>query len=132
MPTDEAGKISMIWNLLSEFCEIFKHILRGKYDPKRAGYLRDEGGYKVKAIFKNLLEEYTGDYNVTDSYSDADINYAFQSHEGDSIPGFPSVDAFYFLLKPKLEQLKEPVYECYTHAYTYLEMLSIKILEKTF
>ena len=132
MPTDEAGKISMIWNLLSEFCEIFKHILRGKYDPKRAGYLRDEGGYKVKAIFKNLLEEYTGDYNVTDSYSDADINYAFQSHEGDSLPGFPSVDAFYFLLKPKLEQLKEPVYECYTHAYTYLEMLSIKILEKTF
>ena len=132
MPTDEAGKISMIWNLLSEFCEIFKHILRGKYDPKRAGYLRDEGGYKVKAIFKNLLEEYTGDYNVTDSYSDADINYAFQSHEGDSIPGFPSVDAFYFLLKPKLEQLKEPVYECYTHAYTYLEMLSINILEKTF
>ena len=44
MPTDEAGKINMIWNLLYEFCEIFKHILRGKYDPKRAGYLRDERG----------------------------------------------------------------------------------------
>ena len=132
MPTDEAGKISMIWNLLSEYCEIFKHLLRGKYDPKRAGYLRDEGGYKIKAIFKSLLEEYTGDYNVTDSYSDADIDYAFQSHAGDSIPGFPSVDAFYFLLKPKLEQLKGPVYDCYTNVYTYLEMLSIKILEKTF
>ncbi len=132
MPTDEAGKISMIWNLLSEYCEIFKHILRGKYDPKRAGYLRDEGGYKVKAIFKNLLDEYTGDYNVTDSYTDADIDYAFQSHSGDSIPGFPSVDAFYFLLKPKLEQLKEPVNECYTNVYSYLEMLSNKILEKTF
>ena len=132
MPTDEAGKISMIWNLLSEYCEIFKHILRGKYDPKRAGYLRDEGGYKVKAIFKNLVDEYTGDYNVTDSYTDADIDYAFQSHSGDSIPGFPSVDAFYFLLKPKLEQLKEPVNECYTNVYSYLEMLSNKILEKTF
>ena len=132
MPTDEAGKISMIWNLLSEYCEIFKHILRGKYDPKRAGYLRDEGGYKVKAIFKNLLDEYTGDFNVTDSYTDADIDYAFQSHSGDSIPGFPSVDAFYFLLKPKLEQLKEPVNECYTNVYSYLEMLSNKILEKTF
>ena len=132
MPTDEAGKISMIWNLLSEYCEIFKHILRGKYDPKRAGYLRDEGGYKVKAIFKNLLDEYTGDFKVTDSYTDADIDYAFQTHADEGIPGFPSVDAFYFLLKPKLESLKEPVYECYTNVYTYLEMLSIKILEKTF
>ena len=63
----------MIWNLLSEYCEIFKHVLRGKYDPKRAGYLRDEGGYKIKLIFKKLLEEYIGDYNVTDSYTDAKI-----------------------------------------------------------
>ena len=132
IPTDEAGKISMIWNILSEYCEIFKHILRGKYDPKRLGYLRDEGGYKIKVIFKNLLSEYTGDYNATDSYSDGDIDYAFQLHSSESIPGFLSVDAFYSLLKPKLEQLKEPIYECFTNVYSYLEMLSTKILERTF
>ena len=132
IPTDEAGKISMIWNILSEYCEIFKHILRGKYDSKRAGYLRDEGGYKIKVIFKNLLSEYTGDYNATDSYSDSDIDYAFQLHSSESIPGFLSVDAFYSLLKPKLEQLKEPINECFTNVYSYLEMLSTKILERTF
>ena len=26
IPTDEAGKISMIWNILSEYCEIFKYL----------------------------------------------------------------------------------------------------------
>ena len=39
---------------------------------------------------------------------------------------------FYSLLKPKLEQLKEPIYECFTNVYSYLEMLSTKILERTF
>ena len=132
MPTDDAGKINMIWNLLSEYCEIFKHILRGKYDSKRAGYLRDEGGFKVKAIFKGLLEEYTGDYQATQSYSDGDIDYAIQLHSGESIFGFPSVYAFSYLLKPKLEQLKEPCYECFSNVYSYLEMLSNKILERVF
>ena len=132
MPTDEAGKINMIWNLLSEYCEIFKHILKGKYDSKRAGYLRDEGGFKIKAIFKGLLEEYTGEYQATQSYSDADIDYAIQLHSGESIFGFPSVNVFSYLLKPKLEQLKEPCNECFSNVYSYLEMLSNKILERVF
>ena len=132
MPTDEAGKINMIWNLLSEYCEIFKHILRGKYDPKRAGYLRDEGGYKIKVIFKDLLAQYTGDYNATDGYSDADIDYAIQLHSGESIFRFLSVNVFAYLLKPKLEMLKEPCNECFSNVYSYLEMLSNKILERVF
>ena len=132
MPTDEAGKINMIWNLLSEYCETFKHILRGKYEAKRAGYLRDEGGFKIKAIFKGLLEEYTGEYQATQSYSDADIDYAIQLHSGESIFGFPSVNVFSYLLKPKLEQLKEPCNECFSNVYSYLEMFSNKILERVF
>ena len=132
MPTDEAGKINMIWNLLSEYCEIFKHILKGKYDSKRAGYLRDEGGFKIKAIFKGLLEEYTGDYQATQSYSDADIDYAIQLHSGESIFRFLSVNVFAYLLKPKLEMLKEPCNECFSNVYSYLEMLSNKILERVF
>ena len=132
MPTDEAGKINMIWNLLSEYCETFKHILKGKYEAKRAGYLRDEGGFKIKAIFKGLLEEYTGDYQATQSYSDADIDYSIKLHSGESIFGFPSVNVFSYLLKPKLEQLKEPCNECFSNVYSYLETLSNKILERVF
>ena len=132
MPTDEGGKLNMIWNLLSEYCEVFKHVLRGKYDSKRARFLRDEGGFKIKAIFKGLLEEYTGDYHATQDLSDAAIDQAIQLHSGESIFGFLSMNAFSYLLKPKLEMLKEPCRECFSNVYSYLEMLSNKILERIF
>jgi len=106
--------------------------LKGKYDSKRLSFVKDEGGYKVKALFKDLLGEYTGDYKATSAYSDENINYALTIHEGDSIPGFPSVDAFYYLLKPELEKLKEPITDCLVSVFQYLEVLSSKILEKSF
>lgn len=53
-------------------------------------------------------------------------------HEGDSIPGFPSIDAFYFLLKPELEKLKDPITDCLSEVFQYLDTLSTKVLEKTF
>ena len=132
MPVDDAGKLSMLWNMLNEYCEIYRNVLEGRYDSKRVSFLRDEGGYKVKALFKNLLDEYTGDYKATANYKDENIDYALTIHEGDSIPGFPSVDAFYYLLKPQLEVIKEPINETFANVFSYLEMLSSKILERTF
>ena len=132
MPVDDAGKLSMLWNMLNEYCEIYRNVLEGRYDIKRLSFLKDEGGYKVKALFKNLLDEFTGDYKATADYTNESINYALTIHEGDSIPGFPSVDAFYYLLKPKLEKLKEPINETFANVFSYLEMLSSKILERTF
>ena len=132
MPIDDAGKLSLLWSMLNEFCAMYKNVLKGKYDSKRQTYLKDEGGYKIKALFKTLLDEYTGNYKATGDYSDDDIDYALTIHEGDSIPGFPSVDAFYYLLRPKLEQLKEPIDECFSEVFSYLEMLAGKILDKSF
>ena len=81
---------------------------------------------------KTLLDEFTGDYKATQNYSDEHINYALTIHEGDSIPGFPSVDAFFYLLRPQLEMLKEPINECFSNVYSYLEELAEKIMEKAF
>ena len=72
MPTDEAGKMSLLWNMINEYCDI------------------------------------------------------------DSIPGFPSVDAFIYLLRPQLEKLKDPIEECFINVFQYIDFLSGKILEKTF
>ena len=132
MPVDDAGKLSLLWTMLNEFCAMYKNVLGGKYDSKRQAYFKDEGGYKIKALFKNLLDEYTGDYKATADYSDDDIDYALTIHEGDSIPGFPSVDAFYYLLRPKLEELREPINECFNEVYSYLEMLAQKVLDRSF
>ena len=131
MPTDEAGKLSLLWSMLNEYCDMYKNVLRGKYDRKRS-FLKDEGGYKVKSLFSKLLDEFVGDYKATKDYSDDDIGYAIDIHEGDSIPGFPSVDAFFYLLRPQLEKLKDPINECFNDVFSYLEYLSNKILEKSF
>ena len=131
MPIDDAGKMSLLWTMLNEYCEIFRNVLKGKYN-KRVQFLKEEGGYKIKILYKKLLEDYTGDYKATAGYTDENINYALTIHEGDSIPGFPSVDAFTYLLKPQLEKLKEPIEECFTEVYQYIEFLSGKILERTF
>ena len=132
LPVDDVGKLNLLWNLLSEYCESYKNILKGKYESKRLSVLKDEGGYKIKEYFRKLLDDFTGKYQATEKYSDEYINYALTVHEGDSIPGFPSIDAFYFLLKPKLEDLREPIQECLANVFAYMEMLSSKILDITF
>ena len=132
MPIDDAGKMSLLWTMLNEYCNIFRSVLKGKFDNKRLSFLKDEGGYKIKILYKKLLEDFTGDFKATAGYTDEHINYALTIHEGDSIPGFPSVDAFTYLLKPQLERLREPIEECFSEVYQYIDFLSGKILEKTF
>ena len=132
MPTDDAGKMSMLWNMINEYCDIFRNVLQGKYNNKRLSFLDGEGGFKIKILYKKLLEEFTGEYKATKGYSDENINYALTIHEGDSIPGFPSVDAFIYLLRPQLEKLRDPIEECFQNVFQYLDFLSGKILEKTF
>ena len=132
MPTDDAGKMSLLWNMINEYCDIFKNVLQGKYNNKRLNFLEGEGGFKIKILYKKLLEEFTGDYKATARYSDENINYALTIHEGDSIPGFPSVDAFIYLLRPQLEKLKDPIEECFQEVFQHIDFLSGKILEKVF
>ena len=132
MPTDDAGKMSLLWNMINEYCDIFRNVLQGRCNNKRLSFLENEGGYKIKILYKKLLEKFTGDYKATSGYSEKDIDYALTIHEGDSIPGFPSVDAFIYLLRPQLEKLKEPIEDCFQNVFQYLDMLSGKILEKTF
>ncbi len=45
------------------------------------------------------------------------IERAIAMHEGDSIPGFPSVDVFYYLIQPQLEKLREPALDCLNDVY---------------
>ena len=132
MPTDDAGKMSMLWNMINEYCDVFRKVLQGKYNNKRVNFLEGEGGFKIKILYKKLLEEFTENYKATAGYTDDNINYALTIHEGDSIPGFPSVDAFIYLLRPQLEKLKDPIEECFQEVFQYLDFLSGKIMEKTF
>ena len=57
---------------------------------------------------------------------------AIHLHQGDSLPGFPSIDSFLYLLMPALGDLEEPANECLNNVYNYLDELANNILEKLF
>jgi hypothetical protein len=45
-------------------------------------------------------------------------------HEGDTIPGFPSVDVFVYLIQPQLEKLREPATDLLQDVYHMLESMA--------
>ena len=53
-------------------------------------------------------------------------------HEGDGLPGFPSVDVFIYLINPQLERLRDPAMELIQDTYQQLEMLASQIVDKIF
>lgn len=60
------------------------------------------------------------------------IQKAIQMHEGDGLPGFPSVDVFIYLINPQLEKLKDPALELIQDCYQQLEQIASGIVEKIF
>lgn len=57
------------------------------------------GGSKIKMSFYQLYKEYD-DYGACEEYTNEHIHRAIQMHEGDGLPGFPSVDVFIYLVTP--------------------------------
>lgn len=89
------------------------------------------GGAKIKMGFYKLYSDLDA-MKATQEYSDMVIERAIAMHEGDSIPGFTSVDVFYYLLQPQLEKLREPAIECLNECYAQLEQICAQIIDKVF
>jgi hypothetical protein len=53
-------------------------------------------------------------------------------HEGDGLPGFPSVDVFIYLVTPQLEKLRDPALELIQDSYSQLEQIAHAIVHKIF
>eukprot|EP01015_Nassula_variabilis_P025044 TRINITY_DN483_c0_g2_i2.p1 TRINITY_DN483_c0_g2~~TRINITY_DN483_c0_g2_i2.p1 ORF type:complete len:647 (+),score=143.12 TRINITY_DN483_c0_g2_i2:65-2005(+) len=136
LPKTNNEKMQLVWNMITEFSENFKNSLRGKFDH-RSGARFDKqnvsGSASIKMLFAELYEEFVEKgFKATNDYSDKDIEKAIIMHQGDSIPGFPSIDSFLYLVKPQLEKLREPAIECVNNVYVYLESLSVKIMNRIF
>jgi len=89
------------------------------------------GGAKIKMNFYNLYQEYTG-YRATSEYNDMHIQKAIQMHEGDGLPGFPSVDVFIYLINPQLEKLRDPAMELIQDTYQQLEQIAQGNVDRIF
>lgn len=135
MPTDTAHKNQLLWNMINEFLTTFKNTISGRFDNKRVintklGKAQLTGGAKIKENMYRLYSEWKG--NATAEYSDADIQYAIQLHEGDGLAGFPSVDVFTYLVTPKLAELKMPAVDLVNETYGNLENIASQIVQKIF
>ena len=71
-------------------------------------------------------------FNATQEYSDMAIERAIAMHEGDTIPGFPSVDVLQYLIAPQLDKLRDPALELIQDCYAQLEALASSIVERIF
>lgn len=133
LPSDPTEKLQLLWNMITEFCQNFKNTIAGRYistqDKSSKGV---SGGARIKHYYYKIYKEFIGTYSATSAYSDVDIERAIKIHEGYSMPGFPSVDVFIYLLQPQLKQLREPALECLQDVYLYLETLAEELAGKVF
>lgn len=133
LPKDGKEKIHLIWQLLTKFTEKYIGEIKGKsgYDIKQKveKEVTLSTGSIIKAMFEDLYqEESKKDFKITVDLRDDDIERAIKNHQGDSIPGFPSIHAFLYLLSPRLEKLKEPAIDLLNNVYTELRKISGELI----
>lgn len=93
--------------------------------------MRLSTGSIIKTMFESLYdEESKKDFKITADLRDEDIERAIKNHQGDSIPGFPSIHAFLYLLSPRLEKLKEPALDLLSEVYTELRKISGELISE--
>ena len=137
MPSERGEKLHMVWAMIYEFVQGYKNQISGKFDAKRKVVMSGpqanalSGGARIKMQFFKLYKEFEN-FNATQEYSDMAIERAIAMHEGDSIPGFPSVDVLIYLLQPQLDKLREPALELIQDIYAQLEQIAGAIVERIF
>jgi GTPase SAR1 family protein len=133
MPSLPKEKAHLLYNMITEFCNLFKSTISGKYDARRDRTTQDiYGGAKLKMLLEHVYREYSGKYTATKDLSDIDIEKAIIMHEGDSLPGFPSVDVFVYLITPELKNLADPALDLLSECHLYIEQLAEEIAQKVF
>lgn len=135
LPSTTREKAQMLWNMITDLVENFKNLLAGKYNPKRHQKinLNDElsGGAKIKYMFQQLYVDHL-DVNPAEFISDDMVRKALKLHQADSIPGFPSLDSFLYLLAPLIKKLRDPALNLLNDIHMYLETVAGELVEKIF
>mmetsp|Transcript_95934 Transcript_95934/g.240452 ORF Transcript_95934/g.240452 Transcript_95934/m.240452 type:complete len:818 (-) Transcript_95934:159-2612(-) len=140
VPVEDAERVQMMWTLVTDYCEMFKNTIRGKYDRKLQRYMVHlpntgsnsmSGGAQVRGILNDFLWDYM-EVAITADMSDDDIDRAIRVHEGDSLPGFPSPDTFEFLALPHLQKLAIPSVECVHNVASALDLLAQRLAHAVF
>ena len=138
VPAELPEQVQLMWTMITDYCEMFKNSIRGKYDRKLSTYLTSHnkdfatsGGSRIRNSFNEFLQDFE-DRKVTAETTDDEIESAIRMHEGDSLPGFPSPDIFEFLILPHLRKIHSPCLDLVSTIAATLELLSQQIAKTVF
>lgn len=138
VPIEVPEQVQLMWTMITDFCEMFKNSIRGKYDRKLSNYLSAHnkdlavsGGSRIRNSFNDFLSDFE-EKKITGETTDDEIESAIRMHEGDSLPGFPSPDIFEFLILPHLRKIHSPCLDLVSSIAGTLEMLSQQIAQAVF
>jgi len=118
--------IDYVWKQIAKFLRIYKNSLEGTRDPE---YGEEPFGPKVRKMLNDFYKDHYDDL-ATEDLKEDDILKAMRDFPGDSIPGFPSIDAFLALLNPLLSKLKNPAMLLIDEVHKMLEESATSIMEK--
>ena len=161
VPEGLAEQVQLIWGLITDYCEVLKNGIKGKFDRRLQSYSTGNAvgsnpaslglfsgmftgnssapinqqqlssGAQIRAIFNSFLADLDSQ-PITSTMTDEDIDFAIKMHEGDSLPGFPSPDIFEFLVLPHLKKIREPSSDCVQAIAGTLENVSLKVGSNVF
>jgi len=137
MPSETREKQALLWTMVTQFITEFKNTLGGRDSQRQNTAERMKsremrGGAKIKEYFEELYVDFARNFKATKEYADSDIEQAIQLHEGDQLAGFPSVDVFHYLVRPKLDLLVDPAQDCLSDCHLYIEQMADEIATRVF
>lgn len=142
-PDNDEKKLELVFRLVRSFKDSYDQEITGRYFHEKVTKKKDKDivrrrheetiTFQLNRLFSELYEEYTEKgFRVTRDYTDQYIRNAIDVYQGESIPGFHSFDSFLFLINPKLETLKSPIYQLLDEAKNILESKGVEILDFIF
>lgn len=120
----------MLWDQVSKFAIMFKSSIQGKFTKTNNIHNVPEGA-RIRFMFNDIyIDRQQASFLASNRYTDKDIQRAIRLHEGDSLSGFQSIDAFFYLLHPLLKELKEPAIDTVFSIQTICNDLANKIISQ--
>jgi hypothetical protein len=137
LPRTHADKFEFMWKMTEDLVALYNNEIQGKYDPERSKLRRKEGdpsiGFKIRKTFDEFFADFVKpDFKCSGNYTNQDITDAINRFQTVGIPGFPSIDAFLFLINPKLEELRSPSLSLIDKIFRKMEKLVRKLSRNTF
>lgn len=138
-PEKEEHKMELVFMLVRQFKENFNQEINGKYFHRKIdrkslrSSKRETITFQLNSLFKDLYKEFSNkDHEITADYTDDFIQNAIDVYQGNSIPGFHSFDSFLYLVHPKIDKLKEPIYSLLDDCKNILEERGLQIMDHVF